>query len=130
MLCDQWSVLSTNVAKIDRLKGEELGVSSEVNEVFGGRTRTIHVHWFLPVTVHFPKSVHDDVMGYRLPEPKSEFRSDGIEETKADGALDLESPPEDVSNALLEDVKQSQLGEPVLLQDDDAAHVSLINRSR
>mmetsp|Transcript_7813 Transcript_7813/g.10902 ORF Transcript_7813/g.10902 Transcript_7813/m.10902 type:complete len:393 (+) Transcript_7813:244-1422(+) len=67
MLCDQWSVLSTNVAKIDRLKGEELAVSSEVNEVFGGKSRGFHLHWLIPVPPNYPDSVHDDVMGYRLP---------------------------------------------------------------
>mmetsp|Transcript_13067 Transcript_13067/g.42592 ORF Transcript_13067/g.42592 Transcript_13067/m.42592 type:complete len:244 (-) Transcript_13067:276-1007(-) len=66
MLCDQWTVLTTNVAKIDRLKGDEddLNIVSGVNEVFGGRGK-IHLDWVLPILPRFPASVHDDIMGFR-----------------------------------------------------------------
>mmetsp|Transcript_6071 Transcript_6071/g.18308 ORF Transcript_6071/g.18308 Transcript_6071/m.18308 type:complete len:327 (-) Transcript_6071:294-1274(-) len=118
MLCDQWTVLSTNIAKIDRLKGEALSVSSEVNEVFGGRSRGLHLHWFLPIAVHFPKSVHDDVMGFKLPATPDQ----SSEETKNEP--DLENPIDDPRDRLLTD-------EPsVLLQDDENTATSLINRSR
>jgi len=77
MLCDQWSVVQTHVAKIDRLKGDELSVSNEVNEVFGGRSRGFALHWLLPTDVFFPQSVHDDVMGFRLPRSDDEGDGDG-----------------------------------------------------
>ena len=64
MLGDQWSVLRTNVAKIDRLKGEETECASDVNEVFGGRSRGFRLDWLLPTAPVFPESVHDDIMGY------------------------------------------------------------------
>ncbi|KAJ1454427.1 DHHC palmitoyltransferase-domain-containing protein [Pelagophyceae sp. CCMP2097] len=76
MLCDQWSVVQTHVAKIDRLKGDELSVSNEVNEVFGGRSRGFALHWLLPTDVFFPQSVHDDVMGFRLPRSDDEASPD------------------------------------------------------
>ena len=75
MMCDQWSVATTNVAKIDRLKGEEhpegLDVSDEVNEVFGGLGvgRGFRATWLLPTEVRFPASLEDDIMGYTLPAP-------------------------------------------------------------
>lgn len=131
MLCDQWSVLSTNVAKIDRLKGEELGVSSEVNEVFGGRTRGFHWHWLVPVTVDFPKSVQDDVLGYRLPTPKPPLVdvTGGDEETKTDA--DIESGI--IGDAPLDNgaggVNRSPSTIP-LLPDDASKASSLTNRAR
>ena len=64
MLADQWAVLRTNVAKIDRLKGEETECASDVNEVFGGRSRGFRLDWLLPTAPVFPESVHDDIMGY------------------------------------------------------------------
>ena len=70
MLCDQYSVLSTNVAKIDRLKNQ-LTTVSEINEVFGGRSRGFHLHWLLPIAPHFPDSVKDDVFGFRVPDDSS-----------------------------------------------------------
>lgn len=66
MLGDQWSVLRTNVAKIDRLKGEETECASDVNEVFGGRSRGFRLDWLIPTAPVFPASVHDDIMGYHV----------------------------------------------------------------
>ena len=66
MLGDQWSVLRTNVAKIDRLKGEETECASDVNEVFGGRSRGFRADWLVPTKPLFPPSVHDEVMGYHV----------------------------------------------------------------
>lgn len=71
MLADQWSVLRTNVAKIDRLKGEETECASDVNEVFGGRSRGFRYDWLLPTAPVFPESVRDDIMGYRLADKRS-----------------------------------------------------------
>ena len=63
---DRWSVLRTNVAKIDRLKGEETECASDVNEVFGGRSRGFRADWLVPTKPLFPPSVHDEVMGYHV----------------------------------------------------------------
>jgi hypothetical protein len=54
------------VAKIDRLKGEETECASDVNEVFGGRTRGFRADWLVPTAPVFPPSVRDDIMGYTL----------------------------------------------------------------
>ncbi|KAJ8603598.1 hypothetical protein CTAYLR_004852 [Chrysophaeum taylorii] len=71
MLCDQWTVLSTNVAKIDRLKGDpdDQEVSSGVNEIFGGKSHGFRLDWLLPTAPRFPQSVHDDIMGYQAVPP-------------------------------------------------------------
>jgi len=66
MLGDQWAVLRTQVAKIDRLKGEETEVASDVNEVFGGRSRGFRLDWLVPTAPVFPDSVRDDIMGYHV----------------------------------------------------------------
>ena len=183
MLCDQWSVLSTNVprgvafrlsslqkevlslslsqrarsrpreneyrearvvswylfrvslcpcqvAKIDRLKGEELDVSTEVNEVFGGRTRGFHLHWLLPLTVVFPESLHDDVMGYRLPEiaAKGSGRTGfGDEDDAHRASEDLEDGGGFEGDSVSPDATDIEATMPNNSHDDSGA---LVNRAR
>ena len=86
MLGDQWSVLRTNVAKIDRLKGEETECASDVNEVFGGRSRGFRVDWLVPTKPLFPASVHDDIMGYHLANGLDDDLEANDVEAAADGA--------------------------------------------
>ena len=113
MLCDQWTVLSTNVAKIDRLKGTTTSVS-EINEVFGGKTRHFQLHWLLPTPVTFPSSVLDDVLGYTMPiddlEKGQEQDHDGHEDDQQHVASsdqpaskqsnDILTPPENNTSSL------------------------------
>ena len=53
------------------LKGEETECASDVNEVFGGRSRGFRYDWLLPTAPVFPESVRDDIMGYRLADKRS-----------------------------------------------------------
>lgn len=138
MLCDQWTVLSTNVAKIDRLKGESLSVSNEVNEVFGGRSRGFQVHWLFPLAVRFPKSVHDDVMGFRLPDRQQQ------QEQEDDGDIEMGRPTLEKKNTFDADEEtkiddggsSSQNEKKPLLSSavdglaDSGAKGSLTNRAR
>ena len=41
-------------------------MSTEVNEVFGGRTRSFRLTWLLPTAVEFPDSLHDDILGFQV----------------------------------------------------------------
>mmetsp|Transcript_12890 Transcript_12890/g.15611 ORF Transcript_12890/g.15611 Transcript_12890/m.15611 type:complete len:473 (+) Transcript_12890:244-1662(+) len=67
MLCDQWSVVTTHVAKIDRLKGdaEDLEAYSGVNEIFGASTHRCRIEWLLPTLPRFPHSIQDEILGYQ-----------------------------------------------------------------
>jgi len=63
MILDQWSVVTTNVTQIDRLKGEENEVHHKFNEVFGGEYG-FQWSWLVPTNVTFPKSVRSEILGY------------------------------------------------------------------
>ena len=76
MMVDQWSVVTTNITSIDRLKGDLLlnfddksksHLPSAANEVFGG-DYGFHWHWLNPrVKVTFPSTIRDEVLGYSIP---------------------------------------------------------------
>jgi palmitoyltransferase len=77
MMLDQWSVVTSGVTQIDRLKGESERDESpehDVNEVFG--TRDFEAHWLTPTTVTFPISIKDEIFGYCV--PCTDY-SDGVE---------------------------------------------------
>lgn len=77
MMVDQWSVVTTNVTNIDRLKGEvhfifddlstHVTKSAAINEVFGGKY-SFHLSWLSPLAnVTFPRSLRDEIMGFCQP---------------------------------------------------------------
>ncbi|GMH65871.1 hypothetical protein TL16_g04304 [Triparma laevis f. inornata] len=67
MMLDQYTVVTTNVTQIDRLKGgDESAPYHEVNETFGG-DKGVEMDWFLPTMVVFPASIRDDIFGYSVP---------------------------------------------------------------
>mgnify|MGYP006101164505 CR=1 FL=1 len=65
MMLDQWGVVSTGATQIDRLKGEDVEIFHNFNEVFGGDFG-FKMNWLLPVDVTFPKSVKNEIYGYKI----------------------------------------------------------------
>jgi len=86
MLCEQSDAIHSNINKIARMKmsmGEGVEefsrVTSEFNEMFGGTTPNVELHWFLPTSVCFPNSTSMmKVMGY---EYKDEWNGEIYKET-------------------------------------------------
>ena len=78
MMMDQWSVVSTNVTQIDRLKGDDFSSDQnhDVNEVFGGEKRGVSFWWFIPSKVKYPESVIDELYGYSRPALKQAVAKD------------------------------------------------------
>ena len=75
MLFEQIETISTNSSKIARMKmrvgqaGTELArVTEEFNEMFGGTSNQVAVHWFLPTEVEFPRGMKKVVLGYEWDE--------------------------------------------------------------
>jgi len=71
MLFEQIDAIESNTSKIARLKmkmggGQELKrVTSEFNEMFGGSSPRIALHWFLPTKIQFPDEIkRAKVMGF------------------------------------------------------------------
>jgi len=72
MLCEQIEPIQSNISKIARMKmirgegAEEFSrVTSEFNEMFGGTSPNMALHWFLPLSVRFPdENSMMKVMGY------------------------------------------------------------------
>ncbi|TYZ68840.1 hypothetical protein PybrP1_011541 [[Pythium] brassicae (nom. inval.)] len=87
MMCDQYSVITTGATQIDRLKGE-VGDSLGVREVFGGASQGFSLNWLLPVSIWFPTSLKNQILGYIL---ESELAGTEDEATETDSFL-AESP--------------------------------------
>ena len=75
MFFEQLEAIHTNVNKIARMKmsvgqaGTELArVTEEFNEMFGGDSKEIALHWFLPTAVEFPGGMKKVVLGYEWDE--------------------------------------------------------------
>lgn len=71
MLAEQIEAIKTNTSKIARMKmsvghaGTELTrVTEEFNEMFGGDTNQVAMHWFIPIPVEFPNGMKKVVLGY------------------------------------------------------------------
>lgn len=71
MLFEQIDAIKTNTSKIARMKmsvghaGTELRrVTEEFNEMFGGDSNEVALHWFLPTRVEFPDGMKKVVLGY------------------------------------------------------------------
>ena len=88
-------------------------VTEEFNEMFGGNSPNVAWHWFVPIPVKFPGSMHKVVMGYEWdptfdPMPYREDRNSGVElsstsstsETTVDAREKAEDPPRDVETGL------------------------------
>ena len=75
MLFEQIETIETNSSKIARMKmkvgqaGTELErVTEECNEMFGGNSNKVALHWFLPIPVEFPRGMRKAVLGYEWDE--------------------------------------------------------------
>jgi hypothetical protein len=75
MLVEQFEAIETNASKIARMKmrvgqaGTELSrVTEEFNEMFGGKDKNVAWHWFLPLSVDFPRGMRKVVLGYEWDE--------------------------------------------------------------
>jgi hypothetical protein len=75
MLFEQIETIKTNASKIARMKmrvgeaGTELArVTEEFNEMFGGTSNDVALHWFLPFEVEFPRGMKHVVLGYEWDE--------------------------------------------------------------
>jgi len=71
MLAEQIEAIKTNTSKIARMKmsvghaGTELTrVTEEFNEMFGGDSNQVAMHWFIPIPVEFPNGMKKVVLGY------------------------------------------------------------------
>mmetsp|Transcript_25947 Transcript_25947/g.36561 ORF Transcript_25947/g.36561 Transcript_25947/m.36561 type:complete len:463 (+) Transcript_25947:244-1632(+) len=71
MLLEQIEAIQSNTGKIARMKlkvgkgGTELQrVTKDFNEMFGGNSPNVALHWFLPLPVRFPKGMRTVVVGY------------------------------------------------------------------
>lgn len=75
MLAEQIEAIKTNTSKIARMKmsvgqaGTELSrVTEEFNEMFGGNSNQVALHWFLPIPIEFPNGMEKVVLGYEWDE--------------------------------------------------------------
>eukprot|EP00980_Cylindrotheca_fusiformis_P021482 scaffold8353_cov138-Cylindrotheca_fusiformis.AAC.13 len=98
-----WSVeaIRTNSSKIARMKmkvgqaGTELSrVTEEFNEMFGGESSNVAWHWFLPLSVEFPRGMKKVVLGFEWdetfnPTPYVEHQECDLEQ----GRIELTTPP-------------------------------------
>ncbi len=72
MLIENYDTIQSNTGKIARMKikagfgGTELSpISENYNEMFGGRTRRVSWHWFIPIPIKFADDVmRDQILGY------------------------------------------------------------------
>jgi len=71
MFVEQIEAIKTNTSKIARMKmsvghaGTELTrVTEEFNEMFGGDSNQVAIHWFLPIPIEFPNGMKNVVLGY------------------------------------------------------------------
>jgi len=88
MICEQADAIQNNTSKIARMKmsmGEGVEefnrVTSEFNEMFGGTSPNVALHWFLPTSICFPNSTSMmKVMGY---EYKDEWNGNIYEEANS-----------------------------------------------
>mmetsp|Transcript_10194 Transcript_10194/g.21377 ORF Transcript_10194/g.21377 Transcript_10194/m.21377 type:complete len:404 (+) Transcript_10194:158-1369(+) len=75
MFFEQIETIKTNTSKIARMKmsvgqaGTELTrVTEEFNEMFGGDSNQVALHWFIPTPVEFPSGMKKIVLGYEWDE--------------------------------------------------------------
>ncbi|GAB9466587.1 hypothetical protein Gpo141_00003958 [Globisporangium polare] len=87
MMCDQYSMITTGMTQIDRFKGEVTDTLG-IREVFGGASKRFALHWVLPVSIWFPTSLKNQILGYVL---ESELACTEDESTETDSFLP-ESP--------------------------------------
>jgi hypothetical protein len=71
MFVEQIEAIKTNASKIARMKmsvglgGTELQrVTEEFNEMFGGDSNRVALHWFIPTPIEFPQGMKKAVLGY------------------------------------------------------------------
>ena len=85
MMCDQYGVVTTGTTQIDRYKGEEIGETLGLQEVFGGSSSSFAWHWLLPIPIWFPSSIQDEILGYAFaPDENDEDHSDNIDDDDDD----------------------------------------------
>lgn len=137
MMVEQIEAIQTNQGKIARMKmrvgqgGTELRrVTEEFNEMFGGDSPSLAWHWFVPLPVQFPGSMHKVVMGYEWdptfdPIPFREDRSTGGDGSSTCSSSDPTSttddtgteshPPRDLEKGLVAtDMDEVALDAPVV----------------
>jgi DHHC palmitoyltransferase len=120
MLIEQVEAIQTNQGKIARMKmkvgrgGTELRrVTEQFNEMFGGNSPNVAWHWFVPLPVQFPGSMHKVVLGYEWdptfdPVPYRDERR----ESASDGTIG--SPSSSQSGLSTADEAAEKLGQGVV----------------
>jgi len=75
MFAEQIEAIKTNASKIARMKmsvgraGTELSrVTEEFNEMFGGVSNHVAMHWLIPIPIEFPNGMTKIVLGYEWDE--------------------------------------------------------------
>jgi hypothetical protein len=143
MLIENMEAIESNTGKIARMKmkvgkgGTELSrVTSQFNEMFGGNTEKVAWHWFLPISVKFPKGMDKVVLGYEWDqtfEPVPfESPDEDEDETFDDEIIEAdvigdEGEPPDVEGGLQGDPsKPPSLGDTTA--SDDSSFASLTSK--
>merc|ERR1712224_1139928 len=114
MLAEQIDAIKTNRSKIARMKmsvgqaGTELSrVTEEFNEMFGGNSNRVALHWFIPTPIEFPNGMKKVVLGYDWDEtfdavPYKEPNSGDVETGPSNSAtqskIELTSVPHTTSS--------------------------------
>mmetsp|Transcript_23323 Transcript_23323/g.55156 ORF Transcript_23323/g.55156 Transcript_23323/m.55156 type:complete len:392 (+) Transcript_23323:239-1414(+) len=136
MLSEQVEAIKTNTSKIARMKmsvgnaGTELSrVTEEFNEMFGGDSNRVAIHWFLPLPVEYPNGMKKVVLGYDWDEtfeavPYKEPDSGDLEaemsNSVAGSRIELTSVPQTTSSNASQKITEyntlAKPGRPVLVR--------------
>ena len=136
MLSEQVEAIKTNTSKIARMKmsvgnaGTELSrVTEEFNEMFGGDSNRVAIHWFLPIPIEFPTGMKKVVLGYDWDEtfeavPYQEPNSEDVEAATSNSAaqsrIELTSVPPPTSSNGTQNMKECNTlvnsGRPTLVR--------------
>lgn len=143
MLSEQIEAIKTNTSKIARMKmsvgnaGTELSrVTEEFNEMFGGDSNRVAMHWFLPTPIKFPNAMKKVVLGYdwdetlsAVPyqEPNSGDVETGTSNSVTQSRIELISVPPPSSSNASHDVNQgngiTSSGRPMLVKRNSRDNV-------
>jgi DHHC palmitoyltransferase len=116
---EQLEAIETGKGKIARMKqsvghqGTEFSkVTEEFNEMFGGSTPHVAWHWFLPISLRFPRGMQQVVLGYEFNDscnPNVPYQpnnvetvsnTDGVGDDHSDNSTDVEMGALNTKDAL------------------------------